>query len=144
MLIQTHHYLVRPDATNFDVSDPRHLFELVAHAVQINLEEALLDERRDTLLNRFTADIAQLALHADLGNRPVGVGQQALAQVVKTNHQPNQQHRPDEAFQAREVRLRQALRKRLRLHQAARTPLHGLARGTAASGLRMAQRGDHG
>ncbi len=90
LLIQPHHHLVRPDAADFDMGDPRHLFQLVAHAVQINLEEALLDERRYALLDRLATHIAQFALHTDLGDRPIGIGQQPLAQLVKPDRQPDQ------------------------------------------------------
>lgn len=129
LLFEADHHLVRPHATNFGMGDPRHLLKLGAHTGQVDGEEARRHVRGDPLLHRLLADVAEVALHGDLGDRPVGVRQQTRCAFVSTKAQHHQQHRPEQTFQKAEIGFRQARGHRLFRHHSAGTPWHRLAAG---------------
>ncbi|KAI1695568.1 hypothetical protein Ddc_21162 [Ditylenchus destructor] len=82
LFFQADRHLVRPYAADFGVGDPWHLFQLRAHAGQVDGKEARRQVRADALLYRLLADVTQVALHADLGDRPVGIRQQTLRAFI--------------------------------------------------------------
>ncbi|MNV52131.1 hypothetical protein D3C71_1442080 [compost metagenome] len=133
LFFQADHHLVGPHPAHFGVGDPRHLLELGAHRRQVDAEEARRHVGRDTLLYRLLADVAEVALHVDLGDRPVGVRHQPNGALVGTKPGRHQQHRPQQALEATQAWPRQARRYGLVGHQPAGTTRHRLA--TAGNGL---------
>ncbi|MOA17943.1 hypothetical protein D3C78_1382260 [compost metagenome] len=135
LFFQTDHDFIRPDPTHFGMGDPRHLLQFRAHAGQVDCEEAGSHIRGNALLHRLLADVTQITLHGDLGDRPVGVRHQPLRTFVGAKTGDNQQHRPEQALEDAEVGLGQARRQRLFGHHPAGTTRHRLA--AAGGGLLM-------
>ncbi|MNP26810.1 hypothetical protein D3C76_1196840 [compost metagenome] len=117
------------------MGDPRHLLELRTHRRQVDAEEARRHERGDPLLHRLLADVAEVALHGDPGDRPVGIRHQANGAFIGAEACRDQQHRPEQALESTEVGLGQARRHGLVGHHSAGTARHRLA--TAGGGLLM-------
>ena len=42
LLVQSHHYLIRPDAPDLHMGNPGHLLQIVTQSFEINLEDNLL------------------------------------------------------------------------------------------------------
>ncbi len=75
LFFQANHHLIRPHPAHFGVGNPWHRFKLGAHALKVDGEEARRNERGDSLLHRLLADVAQVALYRDLGDRSIGIRQ---------------------------------------------------------------------
>ena len=137
LLFKANNHLVGPYATYFGVGDPGHLLKLGAHAFQVYGEEARCHIWGNALLHGLLADIGQITLHVDIGNRAVGIRHQALGTLVGAITQRHQQHWPEQGFQKAEIGFWQTHRHRFFRHHPAGATRHRLA---AGSGWLMTKR----
>ena len=90
---------VRPALAHLRAFDPRQFHDGVAHAVEIEREETLAQQRLGGGADLFRADVLELGVHAEPGYRPAIAREPAIQHAEDRQRDEGQRDAPGHQFE---------------------------------------------